>query len=131
MLLERICFMRRYTNPIVLLWGAGGGACLTLYFCFIFIFFIMFYIFFILLALLYYISKQIYRYIKIINSICTILNIYYMTINQNSFYYGINFNSNPVKLFDIFGCEEEEKCKAWVVKSIYMYGNKKIYCILY
>ena len=34
--------MRRYTNPIVLLWGAGGGACLTLIFCSYFLFFITF-----------------------------------------------------------------------------------------
>lgn len=39
--------MRRYTNPIVLLWGAGGGACLTLILCF---YFIIFHTFPILLA---------------------------------------------------------------------------------
>lgn len=31
--------MRRYTNPIVLLLGAGGGACLTLILCSIFHYF--------------------------------------------------------------------------------------------
>lgn len=34
--------MRRYTNPIVLLLGAGGGACLTLILCFYFIIFYTF-----------------------------------------------------------------------------------------
>lgn len=37
--------MRRYTNPIVLLWGAGGGACLTLILCFYFNIFSLFYSF--------------------------------------------------------------------------------------
>lgn len=45
MLLERMYSMRRYTNPIVLLWGAGGGACLTLILCFYFNIFSLFYSF--------------------------------------------------------------------------------------
>lgn len=118
-------WLRRRQHTPSIPWGGGGGACLTLTSCFIFIFFIIFYLFFILFALLYYICKQIYWYIKIINFICIVLNIYYMLINQNSFYYGIDFNSKPIKLLDIFGCEEEETYKAWAVKSIYIYGNKK------
>ena len=37
--------MRRYANPIVLLWGAGGGACLTLILCSYFNIFSLFYSF--------------------------------------------------------------------------------------
>lgn len=83
--------MRRYTNPIVLLWGAGGGACLTLILCFIFHFFgfiqysnIYFYIYdnIILFTNLFLILTCLSIYI--------ISNYYYNNLKPRIFYYKAN-----------------------------------------
>ena len=83
--------MRRYTNPIVLLWGAGGGACLTLAICSIFHYFgliqysnIYFYIYdnIILFINLFLLFTSLFVFI--------ISNYYYNNIKPRMFYYKAN-----------------------------------------
>ena len=83
--------MRRYTNPIVLLWGAGGGACLTLAICSIFHYFgfiqyfnIYFYIYdnIILFTNLFLLFACLFIFI--------ISNYYYNNIRPRMFYYKAN-----------------------------------------
>lgn len=70
--------MRRYANPIVLLWGAGGGACLILILCCIFLYlsyFLKSYTLFllsILTGIIY--SIIIYQSIKLKNTLKKISN---------------------------------------------------------
>lgn len=93
--------MRRYANPIVLLWGAGGGACLTLIFCSIFHYFgliqysnIYFYIYnnIILFANLFLLFTFLFIFI--------ISNYYYNNIRPRMFYYKAN-NILENKLWEV------------------------------
>lgn len=126
--------MRRYTNPIVLLWGAGGGAYLTLILCSYFLFFITFPNFLIYksfnllyiiipLFLLFLYLYCIYKFIYIKDIILYIYKDIYTEINNFYCLRFIKYTKEDGKFVEEVDQNRWLFEKSWNLSFIIFYSN--------